>query len=110
MSKIFPKIIENLPEANIHLNNAKAYLSQGDNHQIIFLEFKKDTYIPEHSHNEQWEYVLDGKVDLYINNSKKTYIQGDNFLISKGIKHSAKIYAGYKSIAFFNQKDRYHKK
>lgn len=110
MLKIFPDIILKLPKANIPLDGAKGYLSQSENHQIIFLEFEKDIDLPEHSHNEQWEYVLNGRVDLYFNGIKNTYKNGDNFFIPKGIKHSAKIYAGYKSIAFFNQKDRYNKK
>ena len=41
---------------------------------------------------------------------KHTYTKGDRFYIPKGTKHSAKVYAGYASVAFFNQKDRYKKK
>ena len=59
----------------------KAYLSQSDNHQIIFLKFEKDADPPEHSHEAQWEYVLNGKVDLYINDMKHTYTKGNNFFI-----------------------------
>jgi quercetin dioxygenase-like cupin family protein len=106
----FPKIIQNLPDADIPLDGVKGYLSQSDNHQIIFLEFKKDVDLPEHSHNEQWEYVLNGKVDLFVNGLKNTYKKGDSFFIPKDVNHSARIYAGYSSITFFNQKDRYKKK
>ncbi len=107
---IFPKIIQNLPIADIPLEGVKGYLSQSDNHQIIFLEFKKDVDLPEHSHNEQWEYVLNGIVDLFVNGIKNTYKKGDSFFIPKDVNHSARIYEGYSSIAFFNQKDRYKKK
>ncbi len=107
MIKIFPKIILDLPEADIPLEGAKGYLSQGDNHQIIFLHFEKDVNLPEHSHEDQWEYVLNGKVDLLIDGVKHTYKKGDNFHIAKGVKHSGIIYAGYISIAFFNQPNRY---
>jgi len=31
----------------------------------------------------------------------------DNLVISKGAKHSAKIYAGYADISFFNERDLY---
>jgi len=31
----------------------------------------------------------------------------DNLFIPKGAKHSAKIYAGYADISFFNERDRY---
>ena len=110
MSHVFPKMIVNLPEADVPLDGAKAYLSQSDTHQIIFFEFEKDVYLPEHSHEAQWEYVLHGKVDLWVDGVKHTYKKGDNFFIPKGVKHAGKIYAGYASVAFFNQKDRYKKK
>ncbi len=107
MSSIFPEPIINLPRADIPLEGVKAYLSQGENEQIIFMEFEKDVELPEHSHESQWEVVLEGKVDLVVMERKHTFSKGQRFFIPKGAKHSAKIYAGYTSIAFFNQKDRY---
>ena len=110
MSNVFPKSILNLPEADVPFNGVKAYLSQGENYQIIFMEFEKDTDIPEHSHESQWEIVLEGKVDYWEDGVKYTYAKGDRFFVSKGKKHSAKVYAGYASVVFFNQKERYKKK
>jgi quercetin dioxygenase-like cupin family protein len=110
MKRIFPKIVLDLPEADVPFEGAKAYLSQSDEHQIIFLEFRKDVELPEHEHEAQWEYILNGKVDLWVDGIKNTYKKGDNFFIPKGVKHSGMIYAGYTSLAFFNQKDRYMKK
>jgi len=107
MNNIFPKPIRNLPEADIPLEGVKAFLSQGENHQIIFMEFEKDVDLPEHFHESQWEIVVEGKVDLIVEGKKKTYKNGERFFILKGAKHSAKVYSGYSSIAFFNQKDRY---
>ena len=109
MSKMFPDMILNLPKANVPLDGAKAYLSQGEKHQVIFMEFEKDVYLPEHSHEAQWEYVLNGKVDLWVDGIKKTYRKGDTFFVHKDVRHSGKIFAGYSSVAFFNQKDRYKK-
>jgi len=110
MSSIFPEPILNLPEAEISLEGVKAHLFQGENNQIIFMEFEKDVEIPEHSHDSQWEIVVAGKVDYYEGGVKHTYTKGDRFYIPKGTKHSAKVYAGYASVAFFNQKERYKKK
>lgn len=67
MKSIFPEPILNLPEADIPLKGITAYLSQGSDHQIIFMHFS----IPE------------------------------------GVKHNAKIYAGYADMTYFHQKDRY---
>jgi molybdopterin-guanine dinucleotide biosynthesis protein A len=36
MSEIFPQPIRNLPEADIPLGGITAYLSQAENHQILF--------------------------------------------------------------------------
>lgn len=110
MASIFPKPIQNLPEVDIPLDGVKAYLSQGKKYQIIFMEFEKDTEIQEHSHESQWEIVLEGKVDYWEEGVKYTYGKGDRFFIPRGKKHSAKVYAGYASIVFFNQKERYKKK
>ena len=107
MLEVFPKPIKNLPEADIHLNGIKAYLSQSRNHQVIFMEFSKDVEVPEHSHESQWGIVLEGKIELVIGGAKHTYLRGDRYFIPKGVKHSAKIYAGYADVTYFNEKARY---
>jgi quercetin dioxygenase-like cupin family protein len=110
MAEIFPEPIRSLPEADIPLSGLKAYLSQSDNHQILFMEFGEDAEVPEHSHESQWGVVLEGKIDLAIEGIKRTYTKGDRVFIPKGAKHSAKIYAGYADISFFNEEDRYKEK
>jgi len=110
MGEIFPKPIKNLPEADIPLNGLKAYLSQSDGHQILFMQFDENVEIPEHSHESQWGVVLEGRIDLAIEGTKRTYTKGEQVFIPKGAKHSARIYAGYADVSFFNQKDRYKTK
>ena len=110
MTEIFPEPIRNLPEADIPLSGLKAYLSQSENHQILFMEFSEDAEVPEHSHESQWTVVLQGKTDLTIDGVERTYSKGDRMFIPKGAKHSAKIYAGYADVSFFNEKDRYKAK
>jgi quercetin dioxygenase-like cupin family protein len=110
MSEIFPESIRNLPEADIPLKGIRAYLSQSENHQIIFMEFAEDVELPEHAHEDQWGIVLEGKIDLVIEGVKRTYTKGDRYFIPAGTKHSGKIYAGYADITFFNEKDRYKAK
>jgi quercetin dioxygenase-like cupin family protein len=110
MSEIFPKPIRNLPEADIPLEGIKAYLSQSDTHQIIFMEFEKDVNLSEHSHAAQIGIVLEGQIDLTIEGKKKTYTKGDRYFIPEGVLHSGKIYAGYADITFFDEPDRYSMK
>jgi mannose-6-phosphate isomerase-like protein (cupin superfamily) len=110
MSEVFPDPIRNLPEADIPLKGIKAYLSQSDTHQIIFMEFAEDIELPEHSHTAQIGIVLEGKIDLTIGGKKGTYNKGDRYYIPKGVLHSGKIYAGYADITFFDEPDRYSRK
>jgi len=110
MPEIFPEPIRNLPQADIPLNGLKAYLSQGEEHQILFMQFSEDAEVPEHSHDSQWGVVLEGKIDLTIDGVERTYSKGNRVFVPKDAKHSAKIYAGYADISFFNQKNRYKAK
>ncbi|HET9911859.1 MAG TPA: cupin domain-containing protein [Anaerolineales bacterium] len=110
MTEIFPQPIRNLPEADIPLKGIKAYLSQSENHQIIFMEFGEDVELPEHSHADQVGIVLEGKIELVIGNEKRTYIKGDRYYIPEGVKHSGKIHAGYADVTFFNEPNRYRAK
>jgi len=110
MKTIFPEPILNLPQANIPIKGVNAYLSQSNNHQIIFMEFSEDVDLTEHSHASQVGIVLEGKIDLVIDGVKSTYQKGDRYFIPNGVKHSGKIYAGYADITFFNEKDRYNVK
>ena len=76
---------------------------------------KGDLVDPKWSLNPELAQDLEGvpegtKLDLTVDGVKRTYSKGDNYFIPKGIKHGAKIYAGYADITFFNQKDRYKAK
>jgi quercetin dioxygenase-like cupin family protein len=110
MESIFPDVIKKLPKAKIPLDGVTIYISQADLHQIVFMEFTKDCAIPEHAHESQWEYVLHGSVDVWIDGKHHHFQKGDQFFIPSGVKHHAKVYAGYTSIAFFDEKQRYIKK
>ena len=57
MTGLFPQEIQDLPEAALPFSNYEAYLSQGENHQIIFMRFNEDIDLPEHSHEAQWGIV-----------------------------------------------------
>ena len=104
---IFPSPILALPEADIPLKGAHAFLSQGKNHQILFMQFEEDIDLAEHSHEDQIGFVLEGRIDLSFDGKKHTFVKGDRFHIEKGKPHSGRIYAGYADITFFNQADRY---
>lgn len=110
MTNIFPEPIKKLPQVDFPFPTVTGYLSQAPNHQIVFMEFTDDTDIPEHSHQSQWELILNGKVDLHTKGTTHTYHKGDTFYIEANQKHAAHVYKGYTSIAFFNEKSRYKTK
>lgn len=110
MKTIFPEPISKLPQADIPLKGVNAYLSQGKDQQIIFMEFSEDVDLPEHSHAGQAGFVLEGRIDLIIEGVKSTFNKGDRYYIPSGAVHSGKIYAGYADITVFDQKDRYNVK
>jgi glyoxylate utilization-related uncharacterized protein len=110
MAEVFPESIIRLPEADIPLHGLKAYLSQAENHQILFMQCDEDVEISEHFHGSQWGVVLEGRIDLIVEGVRRTYTKGDRMFIPKGARHSAKIYAGYADMSFFNEKDRYKRK
>jgi len=92
-------------------------LFSGLNHQELHsLEKGKEAWfnrgdkILDEGQHDTFYVVLEGKVDYWEDGVKYTYRKGDRFSIPKGKKHSAKVYAGYTSIVFFNQKERYKKK
>jgi quercetin dioxygenase-like cupin family protein len=107
MATIFPDPIRHLPEADIPIRGINAYLSRGEGHQIIFMEFSEDADLPEHAHESQWGIVLEGRIDLVIAGEKHTFTKGDRYFIPKGTLHSGRIHAGYADMTFFNQADRY---
>ncbi len=110
MKQVFPSPIFHLPEADVPLSGVRAFLSQGSDHQILFMQFDEDVVLPEHSHEDQVGFVLEGKIELTYDGRKHTFKTGDRFHIEKGKPHSGKIYAGYADITFFGQVDRYKTK
>jgi quercetin dioxygenase-like cupin family protein len=110
MAQIFPQPITALPEADIPIKGIKAFLFQGESHQILFMEFAEDADLPEHAHASQWGIVLEGRIDLVIEGVELTFTKGDRYFIPKGVRHSGRIYAGYTDMTFFDQPDRYKTK
>lgn len=107
MQETFPEPIRRLPEADIPLEGVRAYLSQSESHQILFMQFEKDAYVPEHAHAAQVGIVLEGKIELTIAGQEHTYTKGDRYYIPEGVLHSGTIHAGYADITFFDEPHRY---
>ncbi len=107
MKSAFPETIRNLPRADIPFEGVTAYLSQGEGHQIVFMEFVRDIDVPAHTHAAQWGFALAGRVDLTIDGVERTYTAGDDYFIPGGVEHSARVHAGYAAMEFYNEPARW---
>jgi len=108
----FPAVITALPEADIpSLKDARAWILQGENYQLIFFEMQPTTKVPEHSHNyPQWGMLIEGEMKLTINEKTKTIKKGDEYLIPAQAKHYATFQTKSRVIDFFLEKTRYKTK
>jgi len=106
----FPSFLHHLPEVDLDLPGFSARLLQGDRHQAVFMRFDADVVVPEHSHAAQWEIVIAGEMELDVEGQTRTYRAGESFQLAAGQVHGARVKAGYRAVAFFDQKDRYQQR
>ena len=106
----FPEFLNSFPELELPFAGARGRLIQGDGQQVVFVEFADDLDVPEHTHDEQWEFVLTGRVTLKREGEQTDFVAGDNFFIPAGVPHAARVHAGYKAMIVFNSPDRYQAK
>jgi quercetin dioxygenase-like cupin family protein len=107
----FPKVIKDLPEADLQINGMKGWILQGEKQQLIFFEMEPIAIVPEHSHNyPQWGMVIQGKMKLTINNQTILYKKGDEYLIPAQAKHKATFPTKARVIDLFQEKTRYKTK
>ena len=109
-SPAFPEFVLALPEIEVPFPGARGWLIQGPAHQVVFIHFSETAEVPEHSHAEQWELPIVGKVDLRTPAGTTTYQSGESFFIPAGQPHAATVHAGYCAVIAFNAKDRYQPK
>jgi len=104
----YPEVIVRLPEADIRFEGIKAWILQGEKHQLIFFEMEPFARVPEHSHDyAQWGMVIDGKMELTINGEPRICEKGDEYVIPAQAKHHARFLSKSRVIDFFSEKSRY---
>ena len=105
-----PDFVTTWPEIALPFPGARGWLLQGEGQQVAFARFDDDVEVPAHSHREQWEFVIAGRVTLHIGGESRPYTAGDNFFIPAGVEHAASVEAGYQAVIVFNEADRYSPK
>ncbi len=108
--KEYPDLIQNLPQANLPIDNVIGYLFQGETGQICFFDFDGDTAVAAHSHGDQWGIVIEGSFNLTRDGKTQTFRKGDSYYIPAGIVHSATFDQPCKVVDFFADAGRYQPK
>jgi len=106
-NEFYPETITNLPEADIPFEGVKGWLSQAEDHQIVFFEIEAIGEVAEHKHGDQWGIVFEGEMDLTIGGITKTYRKGDTYFVPEGVMHSAVFKKKSWIMDFFADKNRY---
>lgn len=106
----FPDFVRALPEVDLPFAGARGWLIGGRRQQVVFIEFSETVEVPDHHHEEQWELVLTGAVDLRCDGTTTRYVSGDSFVIPAGKPHGGTVHAGYRAVIVFNAPDRYKTK
>jgi len=107
METIFPDFIKNLPEADITFKGIRGWLSQGEDHQVVFMEIEPVGKVAEHAHGAQWGVVVSGEIILTIGGMTRKYCKGDQYYIPEGVIHSAEFTCETHIIDIFAEKGRY---
>jgi len=105
----YPKVITDLPGAIIHVKGVKAWVLQGEDHQLVFFEMEPHAEVPEHSHDyAQWGIMLKGRMQLVIDGKVHLIKKGDEYVIPADAKHQANFLTKSRVIDFFSEKARYN--
>jgi quercetin dioxygenase-like cupin family protein len=103
----FPGIITNLPQADINWDGIYGWTLTGEHGQVVFMKCDVRAEVGEHTHGEQFGFVLDGSAELTVEGKKITVQRGDAYHIPAGAVHSAVLSPGFKVVDVFEEPDRY---
>ena len=107
----YPTVITALSEADIQFKGVKAWILQGEEHQLGFFEMQPTAIVPEHSHSyPQWGMVIEGEMKLAINGKTKLRQKGDEYLIPANAIHSATFQTQTRVMDLFSERTRYKTK
>jgi quercetin dioxygenase-like cupin family protein len=104
----YAEVITALPRAVMQVEGIKAWVLQGERHQLVFFETEPNAQVPEHSHcYPQWGVMLTGKMQLTVDGRVCVIEKGDEYVIPANAKHCATFLSRSRWIDFFSEKTRY---
>jgi quercetin dioxygenase-like cupin family protein len=107
----YADVITDFPEADIQFEGVRAWILQGETHQLVFFQMEADARVPEHSHDyAQWGMVIEGEMELTIEGKTRNCGKGDEYLIPARAKHKARFPARSRVVDLFSERTRYRTK
>ena len=107
----YPEVITRLPEAELQVEGAKAWILQAEASQLVFFQFSHGKCLPSHNHTyDQWGLVIDGEMELTVAGEPRIFKKGDEYLVPAGSMHSAKFLRSTRVMDYFSEKNRYNRK
>lgn len=106
MTEFFPAFIRALPEADIPIETCRAYMVR-DRCQALFFELPGGSQSPDHTHGNEWGYVLRGQVDITIDGVTTSYRPGESYFVGEGVVHSVVNHPGLVGVSVFEGTDRF---
>ncbi len=107
----YPEVITSLPEAETEIEGSRAWILQSEMKQMVFCEFEANLKVPEHRHNyPQWGIVVEGSLELRIDNKLRLCGKGDEYLIPAGASHSVTFLSETRVLDLFLEKNRFSPK
>ena len=103
----YPEMITGLPRIDVPIEGIRGWLSQAEDHQVVFFDIEPIGEIPPQHHGAQWGIVVEGEMELTIGDDTRKYGPGDSYSIPAGVVHSARILSRLRAIDVFQDKDRY---
>ena len=107
----YADVITDFPEADVQFEGVRAWILQGETHQLVFFQMEANARVPEHSHDyAQWGMVIEGEMELTIEGRTRNCRKGDEYLIPARAKHKASFLAKSRVVDLFSEITRYRTK
>ena len=107
MPQTFPPFVRSLPEADLPFPGLRGWLLTGESGQVLFLEARSEVVVPEHTHGDQWGFVVAGRIELTKGGETAALAPGESYVIPAGTPHGARLFAGTLAVDYFADRDRY---
>jgi quercetin dioxygenase-like cupin family protein len=107
----YANVIKNFPEADVQFEGIRAWILQGENHQLVFFQMEANAIISEHIHEYvEWMMIIEGEMELTIEGKTSKHEKGDEVLIPAHAKHKARFLTKSRLVGLFSERARYRTK